>query len=385
MKLAFQLAYKNLMGAGLRTWLNVGVLALSFIIIIFFRGLLEGWQYQSVGENIEWELGYGHLVNSEYDPYDPFTVLDGHGILNNQDSNNLTPILVRQASIYPEGRMLSVALKGIDINQNILKLPTESLTNSNAAIPAMIGKNMASSAGLSEGDEVLLRLRDKGGTFDAANITIAKIFSTNAVTVDKGQIWIPINKLWDMTGLQDHATFFVANEDFVQKDISGWKFLDLDDLLKDFNELIEMKKISTSFMYLLLLSIALLAIFDTQVLSVFRRQKEIGTYVALGMTRTQVVGLFTVEGAMYSLFAMVVGCIVGLPLLWYLKTHGISFPDFYQDMGITFPTTLYPIFSFQLIITTILLVVVSATIVSFIPARKIAKMNPVLALKGKLQ
>lgn len=41
MKLALQLAYKNLMGAGLRTWLNVGVLALSFIIIIFFRGFLE--------------------------------------------------------------------------------------------------------------------------------------------------------------------------------------------------------------------------------------------------------------------------------------------------------------------------------------------------------
>jgi putative ABC transport system permease protein len=31
------------------------------------------------------------------------------------------------------------------------------------------------------------------------------------------------------------------------------------------------------------------------------------------------------------------------------------------------------------------LVVIASTIVSFLPARKIAKMNPVLALKGKLQ
>lgn len=385
MKLALQLAYKNLMGAGLRTWLNVGVLALSFIIIIFFRGILEGWQYQSIKENIEWELGYGQLVNGAYDPYDPFTILDGHGILENQKSNNLTPILVRQASIYPDGRMLSVSLKGIDANQSILHLPTELLNKSNAELPAIIGKNMATSAGLNEGDQVLLRWRDKGGTFDAANITIAKVFSTNAFAVDNGQIWIPINKLWEMTGLHDHATFFVANENYVQEDIQGWRFLDQDDLLKDFYELMEMEKVSTSFMYLLLLSIALLAIFDTQVLSVFRRQKEIGTYVALGMTRTQVVGIFTVEGTMYSLFAMVVGCVLGLPLLWYLKSHGISFPNFYQEMGITFPTTLYPVFSFQLVITTILLVVISATIVSFIPARKIARMNPVLALKGKLQ
>lgn len=385
MKLAFQLAYKNLMGAGLRTWLNVGVLAFSFIIIIFFKGLIEGWNQQAIRDNIEWELGYGHLINSEYDPFDPFTILDGHGVLIDQKKENLIPILIRQASIYPDGRMLSIALKGIDINQTTLKLPTQSLSISGVAIPAMIGKNMAISAGLKEGDNVLLRWRDKGGTFDAANINIVKIFSTNALTVDKGQIWIPIRKLWEMTGLQDHATLYVAHENYKFHEIDGWTFQTQDDLLSSFNELMKMKKFSSSFMYLLLLAIALLAIFDTQVLSVFRRQKEIGTYIALGMTRTQVVVLFTVEGTMYSLFAMVVGCIVGFPIFWLLSKYGIKFPDFYQDMGITFPTHLFPVFGLQLIVTTILLVVISATIVSFLPARKISKMNPVLAIKGKLQ
>jgi len=385
MKLALQLAYKNLIGAGLRTWLNVGVLALSFIIIIFFRGFLEGWNQQAIRENVEWEIGNGHLTNNDYDPYDPFTILDGHGILKSKNEENLTPILVHQASIYPDGRMLSVALKGIASNQKILKLPTEKLSKSDQSIPAIIGKNMALSTGLKEGDNVLLRWRDKGGTFDATNITIVKVFSTNAISVDKGQIWVPIRKLWEMTGLYDHATFFVANQKYKPHEVKGWKFQSQDDLLSDFREIMEMKKVSTSFMYLLLLAIALLAIFDTQVLSVFRRQKEIGTYIALGMTRTQVVGLFTVEGTMYSLFAMVVGCIVGFPLFWFLGTNGIQFPDFYQDMGITFPTRLFPVFGFQLIITTILLVVISATIVSFLPARKISKMNPVLALKGKLQ
>lgn len=385
MKLALQLAYKNLMGAGLRTWLNVGVLALSFIIIIFFRGFLEGWNHQAIKENIEWELGTGHLVNDAYDPYDPFSILDGHGRLEKSKMDHLMPILIRQASIYPDGRMLSIALKGIDSKQETLKLPTESLHKSDASIPAIIGKNMASTTGLNEGDEVLLRWRDKGGTFDAANITIVKIFSTNALSVDKGQIWIPIQKLWEMTGLEEHATLFVADELYSHTETSGWNFQTKDDLLSDFYELMEMEKFSSAFMYLLLLAIALLAIFDTQVLSVFRRQKEIGTYVALGMTRSQVVGLFTVEGTMYSFLAMVVGCIVGLPLFWYLNKIGIQFPDFYQDMGITFPTRLYPVFGFQIIITTILLVVVAATIVSYLPARKISRMNPVLALKGKLQ
>jgi putative ABC transport system permease protein len=385
MKLTFQLAYKNLVGAGLRTWLNVGVLAFSFIIIIFYNGLIDGWNEQAKHDSIAWEYGNGQLLHADYDPFDPFTILDGHGVLENELSKNLAPILLRQASIYPEGRMFSVALKGIDVNQTTLKLPTASLKNSNAKIPAMMGINMADAANLKKGDEVLLRWRDQGGTFDAAKITVVDIFETNVPTVDMGQLWIPIRKMWKMTGLENHTTFYVANENFQPSNISGWKYQSQETLLSDLNEIIAMKKISGSIMYLLLLAIALLAIFDTQVLSVFRRQKEIGTYISLGMTRAQVVGLFTVEGSMYSIFAMILGSIVGIPLFAYLAKIGIGMPAASRDMGVPLAERIFPVFGIQLIVGTILLVVIASTIVSFLPARKIAKMNPVLALKGKLQ
>jgi putative ABC transport system permease protein len=385
MKLTFQLAYKNLVGAGLRTWLNVGVLAFSFIIIIFYNGLIDGWNEQAKHDSIAWEYGNGQLLHADYDPFDPFTILDGHGVLENELSKNLAPILLRQASIYPEGRMFSVALKGIDVNQTTLKLPTASLKNSNAKIPAMMGINMADAANLKKGDEVLLRWRDQGGTFDAAKITVVDIFETNVPTVDMGQVWSPIRKMWKMTGLENHTTFYVANENFQPSNISGWKYQSQETLLSDLNEIIAMKKISGSIMYLLLLAIALLAIFDTQVLSVFRRQKEIGTYISLGMTRAQVVGLFTVEGSMYSIFAMILGSIVGIPLFAYLAKIGIGMPAASRDMGVPLAERIFPVFGIQLIVGTILLVVIASTIVSFLPARKIAKMNPVLALKGKLQ
>ncbi len=388
MKLAFQLAYKNLIGAGLRTWLNVGILAFSFIIIIFYNGLLDGWHQQAKHDSIAWEYGHGHLLHENYDPFDPFTFQDGHGILSEKENKNLVPILIQQASIYPEGRMLSVSLKGIDATQTVLDLPIKEATSSEADIPVVIGKRMAKLAKLQEGSQVLLRWRDKNGTFDAANMTVVKIFDTDVPMVDRGQIWIPIRKLWQMTGLENHATFFVANENFEAdnaKNIKAWTFQSQDYLLNSINEIIAIEKTNSSIMYVLLLAIALLAIFDTQVLSVFRRQKEIGTYIALGMTRKQVVGLFTVEGSMYSLLAMIVGCIFGIPLFLYLAKTGIAFPETTQDMGVAMASRIFPVYGFQLIITTIILIVISATIVSFLPARKIAKMNPVDALKGKIQ
>lgn len=385
MKLAFQLAYKNLIGAGLRTWLNVAVLAFAFLIILFFNGILDGWNQQAKKDSIAWEYGNGHLINNEYDPYDPFTIQDGHGKLTAEQSENLNPILIRQASIYPEGRMLAIALKGIEVEQQVLEIPTKQLKNSEANFPVIIGERMAETAKLKKGDEVLLRWRDKNGTFDAASVTIADVFKTDLASVDHGQFWINIDRLWDMTGLENHATLLVANENYEAQNIEGWTFKSQKELLQTITEIIATKKASTTIMYFLLLGIALLAIFDTQVLSVFRRQREIGTYVALGMTRQQVVGLFTVEGSMYSLFAMFIGVLVGIPLFSYLHKTGMAIPAASQDMGVALAERIFPVFGLQLILGTILLVVIAATIVSFLPARKIAKMNPVDALKGKLQ
>lgn len=384
MKLAFQLAYKNLVGAGLRTWLNVIVLSFSFVMIIFFNGMLDGWNQQAKKDTIEWEYGNGHLLNKNYDPLDPFSLEEGHGKMPSSNEH-LNPILIRQATIYPEGRMVSTLLKGINTKQDILQLPTQLLASSNADFPAIIGSQMAASAKLKKGDEVLMRWRDKDGTFDAGNITIVDIFDCDVMSVDKGQIWISIEQLWEITGLENHATMLVADNDYKHQETKGWIFKSQKELLSTIEEIISMKKYSSSFMYLMLLAIALLAIFDTQVLSIFRRQREIGTYISLGMTRSQVVGLFTVEGSMYSLFAMILGCLYGIPLFIYFAKNGIAMPAASQDMGVALAERIFPVYGIGLILVTIFIVIISATIVSFLPTRKISKMNIVDALKGKLQ
>ena len=385
MKLAFQLAYKNLMGAGLRTWLNVIVLSFAFVLIIFFNGLIDGWNKQASIDGIEWEYGHGQLRHEDYDPMDPFTLQDAHGIVPAAKASDLTPILIRQATVYPQGRMMSVALKGIRADQTTVKLPTYLLKESNAEIPAIIGKRMAKSLNIREGEQLLLRWRDKNGTFDAANITIAGIFDTQVSMVDGGQIWLGIDQLWQMTGLDQHATLYIAGSNYLPKETPGWHFESQQALLQELTDIIEMKKVSGSIMYGLLMAIALLAIFDTQVLSIFRRQREIGTYIAMGMTRWQVVKLFTMEGSMYSFFATLLGAVYGIPLLWFVAWKGIGMPAASQEMGIIVADRIHPVYGLGLILGTVLLVIAAATIVSFLPARKIARMNPVAALKGKLQ
>jgi len=386
--LALKLALRNLLGAGLRTWLNVAVLSFAFVLIIFYNGMIDGWNRQGQNDTREWETGNGQLWHPSYDRYDPYTFEESHAQLSEKvqqliKDNTLTPILIRQASIFPQGRIQNVILKGIDPEQKILKIPSKNLLNATDEYAAVIGKRMAKSAKLKAGDDILLRWRDKNGTFDAHKIKIVSVFDCNVPSVDNGQLYMSLSTLQQMTNLKNEATLLIAGKDYTGEDLENWKFKNNKFLLADLEAMIKAKKGGGIVLEGLLLMIALLAIFDTQVLSIFKRQKEIGTYIALGMTRRQVVGLFTVEGGAHSILAALLGAAYGIPFFIYLNSVGINFGT--PDMGITMAQVIFPYYSLQLIVTTILLVVVSATIVSYLPSKKITKMRPADALKGKLQ
>ncbi|MGA1978526.1 MAG: FtsX-like permease family protein [Bacteroidales bacterium] len=389
--LAIRLAFKNLLGAGLRTWLNAFVLSLALVMIVFQMGFIQGWNLEARKDTTEWDIGGGEYWHSAYDPYDVLSLNDAHGSIpaelkNLYDEGKAAPVLVTQAAIFPEGRMKNILLKGIDAGQKVIKIPASSLASDSASEPqAIIGTRMASMTGLKKGDLVTIRWRDAKGTFDATDIRIAEVFHTNVPSIDNSQIWISLHRLQKMTGMPENATYIILAQDktAAASTIPGWIFRDHEYLLRDIDSIIKSKSIAGIVIYILLLSLALLAVFDTQVLSIFRREKEIGTYIALGMTRWQVVGLFTLEGAMNSVLSIFLAAIWGTPVLWIVARAGYSLPKGTEGYGLTMAEKIFPAYGIGTIISMALIVMVTTTIVSFIPSRKIAGMKPTEALRGK--
>ncbi|KPL13561.1 MAG: ABC transporter permease [Bacteroides sp. SM23_62] len=388
---AIKLALRNLIGAGLRTWLSVLVLAIILILVIWQYAIIDGWDRMAIRDMIAWEIGGGQIWTADYDPFDPFTLEDSHRVIpqsfNDEiEKGNMAPILITQASIYPGGRIMSILLKGIDPHQQVSELPTDKLLEEGEDIPAIIGTGMARDSKLNIGDYITVRWRDVDGTFDATELLIADVFRSNVPAVDNGQIWIPLENLQEMTQMPGEATLLVMDQDYAwEGEEDGWILRDHDYLLQDMRDMIKMKKVGGSVFYIILMLLAMLAIFDTQVLSIFRRQKEIGTYMAMGMTRGQVVRLFTVEGAMHALLAVTLGAIPGIPFLYWMAKVGYSMPAGSDTMGLPIAETIYPAYSLGLILSVMLLVIITTTIVSYLPSRKISKMNPTEAIKGKLQ
>lgn len=293
--LSLKLAWRNLIGAGLRTWLNVIVLSISFVVIIWHRGMLDGWHEQARRDTIDWEIGGGQYWQKNYDPYDPFSLVDSHELLPAEmqeqiASQVLTPILITQATIYPQGRMQSVLLKGIEPGQTILKLPTENLAEVSHEIPVMIGTRMAESTKLNVGNVVTIRWRDVNETFDAAEAKIVGLFRTNVPMIDNGQIWIPLERLRQMMQMPGEATIVVSSPEKVNyADLTGWTFRNQKYLLSDIDQTIAQKKIGGSIIYIILLLLAMLAIFNTQVLSIFLAGIKLTIVAVIKMTMVVII------------------------------------------------------------------------------------------------
>ena len=391
-----KLALKNLLGAGLRTWLNVFVLSLSFVLIIFGRGLIEGMNTQAEEAMIASEIGGGHFQHPAYDAYDPLTLTDAHGsvppaLAALAAAGKAAPVLVIQGTLYPEGRLVTVQVKGIDPAQSVLDIPTSFLSASTEPpgdeIPTLIGERMAKLSGLGIGDRVTLQWRDARGTFDARDSVIVQIMRTSVQTIDQGQIWVPLDRLRDMTGLPGEATFVVLAQGAARPGDApsgGWRFRSQDDSLADLRAMVQSKSIGSSIMYVILLALAMLAIFDTQVLAIFHRRREMGTLMALGFTRGKVIRLFTVEGMLNGVLAGLVAAVYGIPLLSWVARTGWALPPGTDGYGFAIGERLFPSYSLGLVAGTTILVLLTTTVVSFLPTRRIARLKPTDALRGRM-
>jgi putative ABC transport system permease protein len=201
-----RLAYRNILGAGLRTWLNVIALSFAYVTIIFLQGFYAGMNDQMEQATISALYGGGQYWQEKYDPYDPLSVVDAHAAVPAAvqaviQENAATPILVRQAAVYPEGRFRNILLKGIDPAQTILSIPSLLLGETSDIIPALIGSRMARSTGYKKGDQVTVQWRDVHGAFDAREVTVVEIFKTHVQEIDNDQIWIPLSALRQLSGM----------------------------------------------------------------------------------------------------------------------------------------------------------------------------------------
>jgi len=396
-----KLAYKNIRGNGWRSLINMIILAIVLTGMIWMQSMYRSWINLAEKQIIDWEVVKGHYQHKNYEPYDlyswekslapiPETMKEAIA------ANKAVPILLSPATIYPQGRSTPVLVKGIEPTQSTMKIPAIELKSANGNshpgtagtfLPAMIGTSMARSSRLKEGDVLSLRLRNIHGAFDAADIIITHIMKSPVPSLDVGTVWMDIAHLQELKDAPGFASLIVIGEEELgRKQFSEFKYMSPKDLLADFARIKETESSQQVIMFVILIFLAMIAIFDTQVLAVFKRRKEIGTLIALGMTKKEIISLFTLEGVLYSLFAIVLTAILGFPLFYYYAVVGFAMPEGFEGFemaGLSEPIKFY--YDPMVVIGCILLLVGFTALFSWIPVSRIARLKATDALRGKLK
>ncbi|MCK9310378.1 MAG: FtsX-like permease family protein [Candidatus Cloacimonetes bacterium] len=390
----FKLAFKSIFGNGWRSLINIIILSIVLTGMVWMQGLLDGWGRTARRQMQDWEFGAGHFEHSGYDKYDSFTLDSSYApvpadIQSMVAENKAVPILISNGVIYPQGRLTPITIKGIPASQTLLKIPTEFLkdkADSSGETPAIIGKAMAKSIGIMEGETITMRWKDVHGVYNATDLIITHIMDTPVPSIDISQVWIDYDKLNAMKALSNNATMLILKDKMTNTSIGNtWKYVSIDNSMEGTDALINAKRAGGYVMFVLLLFLAMVAIFDTQILSIFKRRKEIGTLIALGLTKGQIVRLFTLEGSMYMLLAVVFTGIFGMPLFLYFGLSGYKIPPSMTDLNIA--GTMEPImcyYSPSMLLSTFIIVLCVTAFASWLPASKIARMRATDALLGKV-
>ena len=298
--------------------------------------------------------------------------------------NDKAEVLVLQGQIFPNRRLFPVQLRGMEMQQTLLELPLNKLEEWNTpvddVIPIIIGKQMDGKSHLHIGDGVVLRWRDRFGAVDALDAKVVDVVPLVNPRIDEGVVWMRLDHLRQITQRTGEVSWVAVKE--FQGPVASTEFQIPEILLQDILNLIREDRKYAIVIWAILIFLAGISVFNTQFLNIFKRQREIGTLMAFGMPPGRVVRLFTVEGSLSAFSAVLVALVLGTIILGWFQSVGLDVSHLAESQ-IPIRENIYLKIEPVEVILSIVVIVAIMILVAWIPVRKISRVNPTQALRGR--
>ncbi|HEY5884761.1 MAG TPA: ABC transporter permease [Pyrinomonadaceae bacterium] len=249
----------------------------------------------------------------------------------------------------------------------------------------LIGAELAKRIGVVVGNEADVMAISPGQS-SAANqqrVRIAGIFRTGLFEYDSTWIYLPLSTAEAFAGgrhavsvisVQVKDIYDVKNVSAKTGEIVGSEYtlVDWQEANRPLFTALELERRVGLVIIALIILIAALNITTTLILVVMERRRDIAILNAMGATKTSIMGIFVVEGAVVGLVGAVVGVLLGV-IATYLANHFnlISLPpDVYSIAYV--PLNL----KFRDVVLAALVAVALSTLATIYPASAAAKVRP---------
>ena len=291
-------------------------------------------------------------------------VVDGAAFIVRGDAN--TGVSMR--GIEPESYLRLIALK-------------EKITSGSASVGStdiVIGKKLAKDLGVSTGDK--LTLQAASGT--SVVLFVSGIFDFGNQGQNTGSVYVALRTAQSLLALPGSVTSLqlkVAapfDAEALAQQIEAQPGVKVESWIETNAEFFKALSGQTMSFFVIRLFVGLtaaLGIASVLVVSVVQKSKEIGILRAAGTTRSQILGVFLLQGAILGLLGSLFGSIMGW--LFLIAWRGFAV----NDEGV-------PFFVLEAGPSLYLAVAAGATVVgtlsALFPAQRAARLDPAVAIRG---
>jgi putative ABC transport system permease protein len=350
-----QLAWRNLWRNPRRTFITMAAIAFGYAMLLFVACLMAGLRWQMIENGTSLMMSQIQVHAPGYYPNRSI-----QRTLGGRQGTNVSAMLAAIAAdrrvyaaaprVYGYGllsaahRSAGVELMGIVPEQEpkitILNRQIIKGTYLTAQKPkgVVMGDTLASTIGIDLGTEVVLLTQAADGSIGNDVYSVVGIFHTGLDAVDRGLVLMSLPALQDLLQLApariheigiklDDITTATPVAATLESRIdltTPVKVMAWPELAPELASYVQFNRGITFVLFFIFFVLAVIGVMNTMLMAVFERTRELGMLMALGMRPVQIIALILAEAAGLAIASLIVGGIIGVPLLWYLQVHGLD-------------------------------------------------------------
>jgi ABC-type lipoprotein release transport system permease subunit len=403
------MAWRNLWRRGRRTWLTVGAMVFSNILLVFSMSLQFGSYEMMIDNSLQAYSGHLQLQHPRYldEPRMRFAladIADTAGLLRERlGLDSISARAVGFALASSDERSFGLQIVGVDAAHEPLVSTLPGLVRQGRYLQPggdgeiVIGAALARNLKVEPGDELTFLGSGYDDSFAAGVVRVAGIFSSGVNEIDRGMAQVNLAYFQQTFAMQGRGHAIVVRAPHIEQveslaaNIDALGIVDGDSVaLRDWDQLqpglrqaIQADMTSAWFMYLVLIVLVAFSVLNTQLMSVLERTREFGTMLALGLKPSRLARLVMQETALMTGLGFGLGIAGGFLLTLYLSQVGFSYPGM-AEMAERFylPDRMYPALSPLSLTLGPAVVSLGSLLASIYPATRLYRLTPVAAMRA---
>jgi ABC-type lipoprotein release transport system permease subunit len=403
-----KLAWRNVFRNKRRTIIASIAIGIGLAALIFVDGLLIGMKDSMIRSATSSFLGEAqiHLEGYRQTREVNETINQLEKIKNELEKaqvvKNFAPRAMSYAMITSAANVRSVQLVGVKPqSEKYLSKIDEAIREgsffeSDNPRDVLIGSELAEILEVGLGDRVVITVSQaESGDLSQEMFRISGLFHFNTQEMDKGMIFIRLDKAQEMLnigdGIHEIAVQFQNIQDSMNPELPFWgrfsqwgnEAASWAEVLPQLNAVFEMTAISRFVMFILIASVVVFGIINTLFMSLYERLFEFGVLRAVGTRPGGVLRLMIFEAGALGIISAGIGIVLGLAVTGILAHTGIDYRGI-EFAGSTIRELIYPVLNIYQFIFYPLGIIAFTSLVGLYPAITAARMSITDAMRRSL-